>query len=92
MLNLVKQIIHAEEAHYSDYVMTYITTILSISNNLKKLLFHSSLNSSCIQTKYNNKEEIVNNTFITYAEPLLNDINNPALIQEWKLNIGSAEY
>ena len=79
--NLVKQRIHVEEAHNSDYVMTGITTIPSISNTLKKLLFRSSLHSSYFQNKYNDKEEIINNTFITYVEPLLNDINHPALIQ-----------
>ena len=34
----------------------------------------------------------MNNTFITYIEPLLNDINHPELIQEWKLNIDATAY
>ena len=32
------------------------------------------------------------NIFIAYVEPLLKDINNTALIQEWKLNFDAAEY
>ena len=36
---------------------------------------------SYIQTKYNDKEKIINNTLITYVESLLDDINHPALIQ-----------
>ena len=52
----------------------------------------SSLHSYYIQTKYNDKEEIINNIFCTYVEPLLNDINYPALIQELKLNIDAAVY
>ena len=72
--------------------MTCINTIYSISNTLKKLLFHSSLHSSYIQTKFNEIEEIINNTLITYIEPLLNYINHPAFIQERKLNLYAAEY
>ena len=72
--------------------MTCITTIPSISNTLKKLLLQISLHYSYIQTKYNDKEESTNNIFSTYVEPLLNDINNPELIQEWKLNLDAAAY
>ena len=32
------------------------------------------------------------NIFSEYVAPLLKDINNPALLQEWKLNIDAAEY
>ena len=32
------------------------------------------------------------NIFIAYVAPLLKDINNPALLQEWKLNLDAAEY
>ena len=52
----------------------------------------SSLLLYYIQTKYNEKEESINNMFSTYVEPLLNDINNPSLLQEWKLNIDDAVY
>ena len=90
--NLVKQRIHAEEKHNLDYVMTCITNISSIPNILKKLFFHSSLNSSYIKTEYNDKEEIINITFITHVEPLSNDINHPALIKEWKLNLEAVVY
>ena len=53
---------------------------------------HSILHLSYIQTKSNVKEKSINSIFSTNVEPLLNDINNPALLQEWKLNIGAAEY
>ena len=72
--------------------MTFINTIPSISNTPKKLLFHSSLHSSYIKIKFNNKEEITNNTVITYVETFLEYINNPALLQEWKLNLDAAAY
>ena len=53
--NISKQRIHAEETHNPDYVMNFITTTPFISDNLKRLLFNSSLNYSYIQTKYNDK-------------------------------------
>ena len=79
--NKLKQIIHAEEIYNLDYVMTCINKILSTSNTLKKLLLHKTLHSSFIITELNDKEEIINNTFITYVEPLLEDINHIALLQ-----------
>ena len=88
----VKKIFHAEEIDNSYYIMTCNNTIASILNTLKKLLLYKSLHSSYIKTRYNNTEEIINNTFIIYLEPLLDDINNPALLQEWKLNIHAAAY
>ena len=85
-LNEVKQSIYLEETHISVYVMTCINKITSTSNTLKKLLLHKSLHYSYIKTEYNNKADIINNTFITYVEPLINDINYPALIKEWKID------
>ena len=61
--------------------MTCINTIPSTLNIFKKLLLYKSLNSSYIKTEYNDTEEIMNNTFITFLEPLLYDIDHPALQQ-----------
>ena len=69
------------DMHDSDYVMTCTMVIPFISNTLNKLLLKSDFHSSHIQTIYNGKEESINNIFSTYVEPLLNDINNPALVQ-----------
>ena len=82
LTNEVKQIIYVEETDNSDYVITCINTIPSTSNTLNKLLLYKSVHYSYIQIKYNDQEVIINNTFISYVEPLLNDINYPALIQE----------
>ena len=71
--------------------MTCIITIPSTSNTLKKFLlifFHYYY----IQKEFNEKEEMINSIFGSYAEPLLKYINNPALLQEWKLNIDAAAY
>ena len=34
----------------------------------------------------------MNKIFIKYVESLLNDINNPSFIHEWKLNIDDAAH
>ena len=78
--------------HYSDYVMTCITKILSISNTLKKLLLQYYWHSSYNQTKYIGEEEIIRNIFIAYVESLLNYINHSALLQERKLNLDAPKY
>ena len=90
--NLVKTIIHVEETKNSDYVMTSINTITSISNTPKKLLFYKFLHYYYIKTEFNDKERITYNTFSTYFEPFLNDINHPVLVQEWKLNLDAVAY
>ena len=91
-MNDAKQRIHAVNMHDSDYVMTFTKSIISISNTLKKLWIHSDLHSYYIQTIYSGKEEIINNVFIKYFETLLDDINHPELVQEWKLNHDAAAY
>ena len=52
----VKQRVHAEETDNSEYVMTFINTIPSKSNTLKKLFLHKILHYSYIQTEFNEKE------------------------------------
>ena len=78
--------------HDPEYIMTYATAITSISNTLKNLLLHYNLYSSYNQTKYIGEDEIIHNIFSTYVEPLLNYINHPALVQEWKLNLDAPAY
>ena len=73
--------------HDSDYDMNCTTAITSISNTLKNALLQYNFHSSYNQTKYNGEEEIINNFFSIYVEPLLNYINHPTLVQEWKLNL-----
>ena len=50
------------------------------------------MHSYYIQTILNDKEQSINNIFIKYVEPLLDDINNPALVEEWKINIYATVY
>ena len=72
--------------------MTCIKTIPFTSNTLNKFFLHKVLHCPYIQTYFNHKEGSINNTFITYVELLLEDINNTELLQEWKLNLDAAAY
>ena len=76
----------------SDYVMNFTTAVPSISNTLKKFLLQYDLNSSQNQNIYIGEEEIINNIFSTYVEPLLNYINHTELVQEWKINPDALAY
>ena len=78
--------------HDSEYVMTCTTTIPYISNTIKKLWIQLDFHSSYIKTMYSYKDESIYNIFSTYVEPLLDDINHPELVQEWKLNIDASAY
>ena len=56
------------------------------------MLLQFDLHSSYNQSKYIGEEEIIHNIFNTYVKPLLNYINHPELVQEWKLNIDAPSY
>ena len=90
--NDVKQRIHAEETDNSDKFMTCINTIPYTSNTLKNLVVNKSSRPSNIQTEFNDKKDIIINIFSAYVVPMLKDINHPALLKEWKLNIDTAAY
>ena len=53
-----------------------MNTISSTSNTHSKLLLHENLYYFYIQTEFNDKKEIRNNTFMKYVEPFSEDINN----------------
>ena len=78
--------------HDSYYVITCTNTTTYISNTLKNLLLQYDFHSSYNQTKYNVEEVIIQNIFSIYVEPSLTNINNPALVQECKLDIDAPEY
>ena len=78
--------------HDSEYVMTCTTAIPSISNTMKKFSLQYNFYSSYNQNIYIGEDEIVHNIFSTTVEPLLNLINHPALVQEYKLNLDAPSY
>ena len=77
----VKDIIYAEETDNSDKVMIFSTKIPSTSNTPKNLLVNTSFHYSYIQNEFNVRKEEIINIFIAYVEPLIKEINHPALLQ-----------
>ena len=55
-------------------------------------MVNKSLHYSYIQIYFNDKKKIIINIFSAYVLSLLKDINHPALLQEWKLNLNAAAY
>ena len=72
--------------------MLCYTTITSTSNTLKNLVINSNYHLSYSTEKFNAKNEQMSKLFSTYVTPQIKEINNPEIIQEWKLNIDAAEY
>ena len=88
----MKDRIHVEERENPYRVMTCTTTIPYISNTLKNLAVNKGFHYSYIKTQFNNIKDMIINIFSAYVEPLLKDINHPALLQERELNLDATEY
>ena len=88
----VKQRIHAEDTDNSDKVMICLTKIPSTSKTLNKFAVNTRFHYSYIQKEFNDRKEEIINIFSAYVEPLIKEINHPALFQEWKLNLDSANH
>ena len=44
------------------------------------------------QDFYNNKEKEIDDLFLEYLFPVMDDLDHPALIEEWKTNPDAAAY
>ena len=88
----MKQRVGAEPKVNSYKVMLCKTTIISTSNTLKNLVISSYYHSAYSTEKLDTEEQEMCRLFSTYVTPQIKEINNPAIIQEWKLNIDAAEY
>ena len=44
------------------------------------------------QYLYKNKDKEINYLFLEYLVPIMDDLNHPPLIEEWKQNIDPAAY
>ena len=76
----------------TDLVMLCHTTTTSTSSTLKNLYIGKDYHSSYSTDHYNDHKESMDILFSTYITPQIKEIYHPAIIQEWKLNIDSAEY
>ena len=66
--------------------------ITSTSNSLKNLYISKDYHSTYSTDNLYNQKESMDILFSTYVTPQIKGIYNPAIIQEWKLNIDAAEY
>ena len=85
-----KDRVGAELAFNTDLVMLFFTTIPSTSNKLKNLVINSNYHSSYSTQEFNTKKEQMRNIFNIYVTPQIKEINHPAFLQGWKLNIDAA--
>ena len=76
----------------TDLVMLFHTTITSTSYTLKNLYIGKNCHSLYLTENYNDQTKAMGRLFSTYITPQIKEIYHPAIIQEWKLNIDSAEY
>ena len=72
-------------------VVLCYTTIPSTSNTLKNLLAHSNYHSFYTTQEFNTKKGQMSTIFNTYVTPKIKEINHPAILQKWKLNIDAAD-
>ena len=72
--------------------MSKNTSISSASNAINKFHIQSDLRLIYKQNFYYDKQDEIDTLFGEYHVPLLNHLNNTALIMEWKQNIGAAAH
>ena len=74
------------------FVMAKNKAIYSVANNTKKLHIQFDLNFIYKQNFYHDKQNEIDILFDEYNVPLLDDLDHPALIEEWKQNLDAAFY
>ena len=72
--------------------MACTTSIYSVSNKIKKLHIQSDFHFVYNQNFYYDQQNIIDELFHQLNLPLLKDIDHPALVTEWKQNLGYAAY
>ena len=82
--NDMKLRIYAIDQLKTYFVMAKNTEISSVTYNIKKLHIQSNLNLIHKQNLYHDKQDEIYELFDEYHIPLLNHIDHPALIGEWK--------
>ena len=76
----------------TDLVMLCHTTITSTSSTLKNLYIGKGYHSLYSTENYNDQTKGMGRLFSTYITTKIKEIYHPEIIQEWKLNIDSADY
>ena len=82
--------------HGIDQLETYCyeksTATSSVANTIKKFHIQSDLHLIYKKYFYNYKQREIDDIFIEYLVPAMEDLDHPALIEELKQNIDAAAY
>ena len=82
--NGVKLIINVIDQHDIDFSMAKNTAISSVANTIKKLHIQNNMHLTYKQDLYKDKQTEIYERFIEYLVPIMENIDYPALIGEWK--------
>ena len=75
----------------TDYVMIKMA-IPALANTIKQLHIQKNMHMTYKQDFYTTKEKEIYYLFLEYLVTIVEDIEHPALIEEWIQNIDAASY
>ena len=75
-----------------DYFMVKNEAISAVANTFKQFCIHKNMHMAYKQDFYKAKETGKYDLFMEYLVPVMEDIENPALIKEWIQNLDAAAY
>ena len=76
----------------TDYVMVRNEAISAIANTRKKLNIQKNIHMTYKQDFNKTKEKEIDDFFLEYLVPVMEDVEYPALIEEWIQNLDAAAY
>ena len=76
----------------TDYVMVRNEAIYSIANTRKQLNIQKNIHMTYKQDFNKTKEKEIDDFFLEYLVPVMEDVEYPALIEEWIQNLDAAAY
>ena len=88
-VKLINNVIYQLDTYF---VMAKNKAIYSVSNTIKTLHIQTNMYLIYKQDFYKDKQQEIDNFFIKYLVPVMNDLDHPELIEEWKQNIDAAAY
>ena len=90
--DLVKERVGAVLTENTDLFMLCRTTITYTLSTLKSFYIGTQYHSLYLTNNYSDQIEKIDRLFKTHITPQLKEIYHPEILQEWKLNIDTAEY
>ena len=73
-------------------VMVKNEAISTVANTIKQLNIQKNMHMTYKKDLYKTKENEIDDLFLEYLVLIMEDIEHPALIEEWIQNIDSAAY